>query len=237
MAKQRLDPRLLAKLRKKTGKTVQYLREQISRRAAKHGISSEAVLVLWCRELRIGATNFLNKQLSFVRDEVRRGSAGEAEASPRAQVSGAAQPRSRRRSVTPAPGPIADIVVQDVQLLDRCRDLLTARRNFDRVFREATTVFDDRLKKLSGVQRMNPQNLIGKALNPDPQKAVLEISADREEQEGFFSICKGVMAVFRNRTHHNLSDKLTQADALKFCGFVDMLLGVLGQATVHPDRV
>ena len=105
------------------------------------------------------------------------------------------------------------------------------------MFREATTVFDDRLKKLSGIQKMKPQDLIGKALSPDPQKAVLEISAEREGQEGFYSICKGVMLVFRNTTHHALSDKMTREDALKFCGFVDALLALLGQATVHPERV
>jgi uncharacterized protein (TIGR02391 family) len=129
------------------------------------------------------------------------------------------------------------MVLQDEQLRDRCRDLLTARKNFDRVFREATTVFDDRLKKLSGIKKMKPQDLIGKALSPDPLKAVLEISSEKDEQEGFYCICKGVMLDFRNATHHALSDKMTRADALKFCGFVDTLLTVMGQATVHSDRV
>lgn len=192
---------------------------------------------MWCRQLGIGATTFLNRQPSFVRDEVRTASVGNGEVPTGAQSTGSPRSKNRRSSGKPSPGPIVDMVLEDAQLRDRCRDLLTAKKNFDRVFREATTVFDDRLKKVSGIQRMNPQALIGKALNPDPQKAVLEISAEREEQEGFHGICKGVMLVFRNRTHHNLSDKLTRADALKFCGFVDTLLTVLGQATVHPERV
>jgi uncharacterized protein (TIGR02391 family) len=237
MAKQRLDPRLLAKLAKKTGKSAQYLREQISRKASKQGISSEAVLVLWCRRMDIGATTFLNRQPDFVRDEVRGASTGIGDKFPGAQHTGTAPFKKRKMLGKPAFGPIVDIVLQDGQLRDRCRDLLTATKNFDRVFREATTVFDDRLKKLSGIQRMKPQDLIGKALSPDPQKAVLEISAEKEEQEGFYSICKGVLLVFRNTTHHTLSDKMTREDALKFCGFVDALLTVLGQATVHPERV
>jgi len=236
MAKQRLDPRLLAKLCKKTGKTVQYLREQISRKAAKRGISSEAILILWCREFGIGATSYLNKQATFVRDEVRGASVAPGNGAQRVPSSGKAGPRSRKAPQKPAFGPIVDLVLQDSQLRDRCKDLLTAKKNFDRVFREATTVFDDRLKKTSGITKMKPQDLVGKALNPDPQKAVLEISSEREEQEGFYSICKGIMLAFRNKTHHSLSDRLTREDGLKFCGFVDALLTVLGQATVHPDR-
>jgi uncharacterized protein (TIGR02391 family) len=225
MAKQRLDPRLLAKLAKKTGKSAKYLREQISRRSGRQGISSEA------------ATTFLNKQPTFVRDEVRSASAGNGDGSSRVHSSVATPSKNRRAASKPPFGPIVDMVLQDEQLRDRCRDLLSAKKNFDRVFREATTVFDDRLKKLSGIKRMQPQALIGKALNPDPQKAVLEISAERDEQEGFHGICKGVMLVFRNATHHALSDKMTREDALKFCGFVDTLLAVMGKATVHSDRV
>jgi uncharacterized protein (TIGR02391 family) len=113
--------------------------------------------------------------------------------------------------------------------------LLKARKHYDRAIREATTVLDDRLKKLTGIRGMMPQDLIGKALNPDPAKAAIVVSSDRAEQEGFFSICKGLGLSFRNPTHHNLSNKFSQQDAMKFCGFIDAILALLNQATVRSS--
>lgn len=83
---------------------------------------------------------------------------------------------------------------------------------------------------------MMPQELIGKALNPDPAKAVLVVSSNRAEQEGFFNICKGIGLSFRNPTHHNLTNKFTRQDAMKFCGFIDATLAVLSQAKCHLER-
>jgi hypothetical protein len=74
-------------------------------------------------------------------------------------------------------------------------------------------------------------------VGPDPHKAIIEVSSDRDEQEGFYSICKGTMLFFRNRAHHALSDQFTREDALKFCGFIDTILGTMEQADIHLDRV
>ncbi len=78
---------------------------------------------------------------------------------------------------------------------------------------------------------MNPGDVVGKVLNPDPQKAVLKVSDERSEQEGMFSVCKGLTLAFRGPAHHTLSDDFTRADALKFCGFVDTLLAILETAS------
>ena len=114
--------------------------------------------------------------------------------------------------------------------------MLLARKHFDREVREATTVLDHRLKLKSSIKNMNPVNLVGKALNPDSEKAIIVVSQDGHEQEGFHAICKGVMLAFRDKTHHTLSDKFTREDALKFCGFIDTLLGTIDYAETHPER-
>ena len=235
MSQKRLNPALLKKMAKKSGKSEQYLREQISRRAGKHGVSSTAAQLVWAKELRIGIGHAFNKVPAEVRQEVRSVGAGQSAAPPRG--SNGKRPVTQRRKTEPITTATIDTLLQDGQLRGRCRDLLRAKKHFDRVFREATTVLDDRLKKKTGISNMNPENLVGKALNPDPSKAILEVSSDRAEQEGFYSICKGIMLAFRNKAHHSLSDKFTREDALKFCSFVDSILGVIEQAKIHPIPV
>lgn len=233
MPQKRLNPALLKKMASKAGKAEKYLREQISRRAGRQGISSTAAQLVWAKELGIGIANALNKLPPDVREEVR--SAGSGPSAPR--TSNGKRPATQKRKAEPITPATIDTLLQDGQLRARCKDLLRAKKHFDRVIREATTVLDDRLKKKTGITHMNPENLVGKALNPDPSKAVLEVSSDEAEQEAFHSICKGIMRGFRNKTHHSLSDKFTREDALKFCGFMDTILGVIEQAKIHHDRV
>ncbi len=152
------------------------------------------------------------------------------------RVSGNGTPPKTQRDKTNV-GQIVNVLLEDATLKDRCRDIITRPRNHDRVIREATTILDDRLKTLSGIDNMKPQDLVGKVLNPDPTKAVIEVSSDREVQEGFFRMCSGTMLAYRNDAHHRLSDKWTQVDVLKFCGMIDLLLGVIGKGKKHLDRV
>jgi len=234
MPKKTLDADLLDKMVGKTKKSKQYLREQVSRRASRSAVSSLAAQLLWARELGLGIAYALNRADPTVRDEVRSApSMAPAAANDKARH----QPRAMRRGKEPNLGAAIDFLLQDSELRDRCKDLLLARKHYDRVVREATTVLDDRLKKVSGISGMNPAALVGKALAPDPSKAVIVISAEKDEQEGFFYICKGVMQTFRNKTHHALSGAFTQAEGLKFCGFIDTILAVIGKGTVYPVRI
>src|SRR5256885_9531453 len=68
-----LDRGLLGKLVKKTGKPLKYVREQISKRASRLGISSEAALILWAKEFRIGTSTYQRQQHGHVQEEVRTG--------------------------------------------------------------------------------------------------------------------------------------------------------------------
>jgi len=234
MPQLRLSPPLLDKMVKKTGKSKQYLREQISRRAGKQGISSTAAQLVWAKELGIGIANQLSKVSADVRGEIRSAGQTQSVAPVRIDKSVVATVKRKAEAIT---GATIRKLLHDDQLHARCKDLLLATKHFDRVIREATTVLDDRLKTRTGIKNMNPENLVSKAINPDPSKAIIEISPERAEQDGIHSVCKGIMLGFRNPAHHSLSDKFTREDALKFCGFIDTILTLIGQATLHLDRV
>lgn len=65
-----LDPQLLEKLSTKLGRKTASIRSSISQFAHKHGISSEAALVITCKQNSIGCAYFLRKQEGYVKTEV-----------------------------------------------------------------------------------------------------------------------------------------------------------------------
>jgi hypothetical protein len=231
MGATRLDPGLVDKLVTKTDKPLKYVREQISKRADKQGISAEAALILWAKEFGIGTNTFQRGLDPHIQEQVRAGLPALFTApapSPKRNGKGKGAKGVRRVSGLRA---AIDYLLSDEELKRRCGDLLTARGSFDRVFREATTVLDDRLKKLAQIKgKINPDALVANTLHPS--KAILVVSEHTDVQQGFFSIVTGLMAAFRNPTHHSLNDKLTREDALRFCGFIDAMLTLLGQARV-----
>lgn len=228
-----LDPKLLQKIADRTGKSPKYVREQISKRAARQSIASEAAQVLWAKELGLGTAMALRNlpphMQAQVRDSLPTAFVETDRSEPRRKKVGA----GRTRAANPLSLAV-EFLITDDELKSRCKDLLARRRHFDRVVREATTVLETRIKQLSETkQRMQPEALVNKIINPDPAKAVLVISTDAGEQAGFHGICRGIMLAFRNPAHHTLDDKVSHEDALRFCAFVDVLLSVLGQATVR----
>ncbi|MGH2569129.1 MAG: TIGR02391 family protein [Bacteroidota bacterium] len=185
------------------------------------------------RELGIGTSQAFAKLQPHEQQQVRQ-----AETAP---VGDPAQTRKRSKQARARKAPkisheIAAIgMLRDDQLRSRVADLLRANKHFDRAFREATTVLDSRIKKMSGIKRMNPLALVGKALNPNPDEAILVVSEEKPEQEGIHAICKGLMLAFRDPMHHDLNDKLTRNDAIKFCSFIDTVLGLVDGATVRQQ--
>ena len=228
MGARRLDANLLGKLIKKKKKDEKYIREQISKKANKLGISSEAYLVLWAKQERIGTGTYQRKLPPEIQAEIR--DTLPTIFSPRKVSAAVTAPKSIAKSRKPTLTTAIALMIRDQYLYDRCHDLLKARGNFDRAFREATTVLEDRIKRLSGIKKMKPADLVSKVINPSPNNAILKVSDEGFEQEGFHYICKGLMLAFRDTTHHELSNKFQREDALIFCGFVDSILAILGKA-------
>lgn len=228
MAKTRLDPVLLQKVVKKKQKKEKYIREQISKRANRLAISSEAALVLWAKQLGVGTGNSQRRLSPTIQTEIRETLPAGFPPVRRSRVN--KEPEIKRNSQKSTVAMAIEYLITDEELRDRCKDLIRASRNFDRVFREATTVLEDRIKKLSNVKGLRGADLVSKVINGRLDRAILKVSNEAYEQQGFHDICRGLMLAFRDTTHHDLSNKFRREDALKFCGFVDIILGVLGNA-------
>lgn len=131
------------------------------------------------------------------------------------------------REVQEHPRDLTDYI-HDKELRDRCLDLLKLESKFDRVVNQATQVFEDRIRaKAELSERTQGVDLINKVLNADLSKTIIKISDNPDEHEGFCHVSRGMMLTFRNPSHHQLTDDVTREQALKLCGFVDVLLSIL----------
>jgi uncharacterized protein (TIGR02391 family) len=226
----RLDRTLLEKIAAKKKTTVQYVREQVSRRAARKGIVSAAELINWARELGISTGRALKSLPPEVQPQARTAAGG----SGARRTTGTLDEDGDSKG--PAPDPVLaaiPVLLLDAELRSRCADLLRRPKNFDRAVASATTVLEVRIRTRSGVEGLTAVPLVNRALNPDPGRSVLVVGNKKEEQEGFHYLCKGVMLWFRNRTHHHLDAELTRAESLRICAFIDLLLPILDEATVR----
>ena len=121
--------------------------------------------------------------------------------------------------------------IKDTILKSRCSDLLSLENHFDRVINQATQVFEDRIRELSGLGKLTGEALVTQAIGTTPDK-IIRFSTDHSEHSGYYFICRGIVAAFRNPTHHKIIDTITREEALKFCGFIDTMLGVLNTCTI-----
>lgn len=235
----KLDQNLLEKLTRKLGRKKPHVQSTVSKLAARHAISAEAALVLLAKNEGIGTAHYLRRLPANVQQEVRTTlpilAARTTSVAPASIGLSRSSQQIRSNERTPLSQAIV-LLLQDSDLRGRVSDLLRAGGKFDRAIREATTVLEHTIKSRSGT-RGTIQAVLPKALNQDPAKAILVVSEEPSEQEGFFNVCRGIFLAFRNATHHALSDQFTREDALKFCAFVDLQLAAIKRAKVYPERL
>jgi uncharacterized protein (TIGR02391 family) len=121
--------------------------------------------------------------------------------------------------------------IKDTILKSRCSDLLSLTNHFDRVINQATQIFEDRIRELSGLNDLTGSTLVDRVIGSEPTK-IIRFSDDKNEHSGYFFICKGIISAFRNPTHHKIIDTIPREEALKFCGFIDTMLGVLNSCDI-----
>lgn len=230
-----LDAKLLDKIAEKLGKKKrENVNVMVSQMAHKFGISSEAALVILAKQLNIGTANYQKKLEPNKQAEIRdllpiifteriKTKIPQKSSSYKTKVK-----LSRRTKLKAA----IDYLIEDQELKDRCQDLFLASSKFDRPINQATLVLEDRIrKKAQPIQPLVGVNLVNYAFKGDLTKTILEVSNNPDEQDGFANITRGVMLAFRNPTHHHIVNTFTREEALKVCGFIDVLLKVVDNAT------
>lgn len=125
-------------------------------------------------------------------------------------------------------------VIKHEELKRRCSDLLSSPGPYDRAINQATQVLENVIRqKAQDGDKMTGTALVGRYIKQDPDTSTLVVSDDKAEQEGFSNMIKGVMLVFRNDTHHRISDRFTREEALQVCGFIDNLISIIDKAHVN----
>jgi uncharacterized protein (TIGR02391 family) len=225
-----LDKKIMTKLAKKLGKSSTVdINKMVYGRASRQGISSEAALIQLAREHGIGSATYQGKLDPTKQAEARTNlpillGAGNHR--------GTATKPGRKGNILSAKAAYKATIaslIQDDELRERCADLLVANKHFDRAINQATLVLEDRMRhKAQPLKKLVGENLVGFAFNEELAKTVLQVSsADSDDQRGFTQILRGIVPTFRNKTHHHVTATFGREDAMRVCGFIDVLLRIV----------
>lgn len=227
-----LNQKIMSKLAKKLGKkNITAINGMVSHKASQLGISAEAALILLAKEHGIGTATYqrgldVSKQAE-VRDTLPALFAPSTRATSNEQrvTSKKVKQTSKRALLKSA----IEYLIQDQTLIDRCADNLIGSRNFDIAINQATLVLEDRIRtKAQPTKKLVGEPLVNFAFNEDPTKTVLQVAGnDTDDQRGFTQILRGIVPTFRNKTHHHIIKTFSREDAMRVCGFIDVLLRVV----------
>jgi len=220
----------MTKLAKKLGRKSTAVNVMVSHRATKLGISSEAALINFAREHGIGTAIYQrtldNAKQAEVRSALPMTFPAHVQNSKRGQkINGGKSIVDKKATYRAA----IEFLIQDQELRERCQDVLLAPKHFDRPINQATLVLEDRIRtKAQPLQKLVGENLVGYSFNEDLAKTVLRVASnDPDEQRGFTQILRGVVPTFRNKTHHHIIKSFSREEAMRVCGFIDVLLRVV----------
>ena len=233
-----LDRKLMGKIAAKLGKRdLTGVNGIVSRKASKFGVSAEVALVILAKEHGIGVSNFQRKLDAAKQAEIRHHFATNAPVQRQKTNSGSALRNvrqtnagiSKKASIKFA----IEYLIQDQELRSRCQDILMASTNFDRPVNQATLVLEDRIrKKALPPSKLVGENLVSYAFNEDLSKTVLRVASnDSDDQRGFTQMLRGIVPAFRNKTHHHIITHFSREEAMRVCGFIDVLLRVVDGST------
>jgi uncharacterized protein (TIGR02391 family) len=228
-----LDLKIMSKITKKIGKEdITAINNMVSKKAAKLGISAEAALILLAKEHGIGTSTYqrsldVTKQAE-VRDALPLIFAPARTVSYAGKVKSGNEAKptvSKRESLKL----VIEYLIEDQELRSRCQDILIAPANFDRPINQATLVLEDRIReKAQPTEKLVGESLVNFAFKEDLSKTVLRVASnDPDDQRGFTQMLRGTFAAFRNKTHHHIIKNISREEAMRVCGFIDVLLRVV----------
>jgi len=226
-----LDPKLMSKIAKKIGKKdVRAINVMVSRKAARLGVSAEAALIVLAKEHGVGTSTYQRRLEPSKQAEVRDSlltiiNPDVSAIKNKKSIAKKSATTLSKRALLKAE---IEYLIQDDELRDRCEDILLSPSKFDRPINQATLVLEDRIrKKAQPTKRLVGVDLVNNAFRGDLNQTILKISSNSDEQDGFTNILRGVMLAFRNLTHHHITNKFTREEAMRVCGFIDVLLRVV----------
>lgn len=238
MVRSNLDPTLIQKIAQKKGRDDVWVRKLVSSRSINRRISPEASLVLIAEENSIGAAVYFRKLETSKQAEVR---AAQLNANAKTVKPQESVKRNSTSSVSVSSSQIVkssiESLLSDSTLKDRCLGPLTGRKNFDVAINQATLVLENRIReKAKPSQKLVGEPLVNYAFKEKLSETLLQVKGgDADDQRGCTQILRGLVPLFRNKTHHHIED-FSREDALKVCGFIDVLLRIVDESVeVHSS--
>jgi len=130
--------------------------------------------------------------------------------------------------------------IRDDILNQRCLTLINSGVPFDTVIREATLVFEERLRTKISHDRISEifpssaeqtgEKLVNRLLSVE--NPVIVISEDKGKREAFLKMTRGIFAYWRNPFHHTLNDKTKLSLAWSVVGVIDSLLSEIDASPI-----